>query len=99
MVMELLGPLQGSFRDMYTKIGGDECSSVMCEGHVLAGIAHLLEHMAFKGSQRIGARNYKREAVLLDEVDDGTAPSPITPLATYNMFHCLMAQHVCQVHC
>ncbi|CAL5221368.1 g3548 [Coccomyxa viridis] len=34
------------------------------------GIAHLLEHMAFKGSQRIGAREYKKEAVLLEAVDD-----------------------------
>ena len=39
--------------------------------HGTAGIAHLLEHMAFKGSQRIGARDYKREAVLLEAVDNG----------------------------
>ena len=58
------------------------CSLAMREAwHAIAGIAHLLEHMAFKGSQRIGARDYKKEAVLLDEVDDGTAPSLVTPLA------------------
>ena len=49
--------------------------------HAVAGIAHLLEHMAFKGSQRIGARDYKREAGLLDEVDDGTAPILVTLFA------------------
>ena len=36
-----------------------------------AGIAHLLEHMAFKGSQRIGTRDYKAEAPLLTAVDEG----------------------------
>ena len=29
--------------------------------------------MAFKGSQRIGARDYKKEVVLLEAVDDGKA--------------------------
>lgn len=35
------------------------------------GIAHLLEHMAFKGSQRIGTRDYSAEAPLLAAVDEG----------------------------
>ena len=45
----------------------------MCKTALLAnaGIAHLLEHMAFKGSQRIGARDYKKEAGLLEAADDG----------------------------
>ena len=45
----------------------------MTEGcPLITGIAHLLEHMAFKGSERVGARDYKKEAVLLDAVDDGS---------------------------
>ncbi|KAK9844157.1 hypothetical protein WJX81_006305 [Elliptochloris bilobata] len=34
------------------------------------GIAHLLEHMAFKGSQRIGTQDFRREAPLLDALDE-----------------------------
>ncbi len=33
------------------------------------GIAHFLEHLAFKGTQRIGTRNYAAEAPVLDELD------------------------------
>jgi predicted Zn-dependent peptidase len=36
-----------------------------------AGIAHLLEHMAFKGSTNIGTKNYRDEVLLLQELDDG----------------------------
>ncbi len=35
------------------------------------GLAHLLEHMAFKGTRRVGARDWPREAALLDAMDDG----------------------------
>jgi Insulinase (Peptidase family M16) len=38
---------------------------------IYAGIAHLLEHMAFKGSTTIGTKNYRQEAVLLDQLDEG----------------------------
>ncbi|KAL3150420.1 hypothetical protein ABBQ32_000257 [Trebouxia sp. C0010 RCD-2024] len=34
------------------------------------GIAHLLEHMAFKGSPRIGTKDYAREAPLLEALDE-----------------------------
>eukprot|EP00873_Tetraselmis_striata_P017022 jgi/Tetstr1/437286/TSEL_026015.t2 len=34
------------------------------------GIAHLLEHMAFKGSARIGTRDFTQEAPLLDAMDE-----------------------------
>ncbi|PSC70837.1 peptidase M16 [Micractinium conductrix] len=34
------------------------------------GLAHLLEHMAFKGTPRVGTRDYRREAVLLDSLDE-----------------------------
>ncbi|CAL8468516.1 g8056 [Coccomyxa elongata] len=34
------------------------------------GIAHLLEHMAFKGSVRLGTKDYQREAALLNSVDE-----------------------------
>ena len=40
----------------------------------VTGIAHLLEHMAFKGSQRIGTRDYSAEAPLLAAVDEGAIP-------------------------
>lgn len=36
----------------------------------LTGIAHLLEHMAFKGTPRIGTTNYFKEAPLLDAMDE-----------------------------
>lgn len=34
------------------------------------GVAHFLEHLAFKGTQRIGTRNYEAEAKLLDRLDE-----------------------------
>ncbi|WP_026079581.1 M16 family metallopeptidase [Spirulina subsalsa] len=34
------------------------------------GLAHYLEHLAFKGTKRIGTRDYEKEAVLLDQLDD-----------------------------
>lgn len=34
------------------------------------GIAHLLEHLSFKGSPRLGTNDYIKEAALLDAVDD-----------------------------
>lgn len=33
------------------------------------GIAHFLEHLAFKGTRRIGTTNYKAEAPLLDKLE------------------------------
>ncbi|HKQ97550.1 MAG TPA: pitrilysin family protein, partial [Candidatus Polarisedimenticolia bacterium] len=34
------------------------------------GLAHLFEHLAFKGTSTIGTRDAKQEAVLLDALDD-----------------------------
>ena len=34
------------------------------------GISHMFEHMAFKGTQTVGTRNYAREKVLLEELED-----------------------------
>ncbi|KAK9829270.1 hypothetical protein WJX72_004899 [[Myrmecia] bisecta] len=34
------------------------------------GVAHLLEHLAFKGTERIGTRDYRQEAALLDALDE-----------------------------
>lgn len=34
------------------------------------GIAHTLEHMAFKGTQRIGTRNFAEESQILDALDE-----------------------------
>lgn len=33
------------------------------------GIAHMLEHMLFKGTRTIGTRNYRKEKPLLDAID------------------------------
>ncbi|QQR80314.1 MAG: insulinase family protein [Deltaproteobacteria bacterium] len=33
------------------------------------GLAHFLEHMAFKGTMTIGTRDYKKEKPLLDEIE------------------------------
>ena len=38
-----------------------------------AGIAHLLEHMAFKGSERIGTLDFRQEAPILDALDEGVS--------------------------
>ena len=35
------------------------------------GVAHLLEHLAFKGTPRIGSRNWREESSLLRAVDEG----------------------------
>lgn len=34
------------------------------------GVAHFLEHLAFKGTKEIGTINYEKEAKLLDELDN-----------------------------
>lgn len=34
------------------------------------GVAHFLEHLAFKGTKRIGTRNYEAEKPLLDRLDE-----------------------------
>lgn len=36
----------------------------------ITGIAHLLEHMAFKGSKTIGTTDYEKEKVLLEKLDE-----------------------------
>ncbi len=33
------------------------------------GLAHLFEHMAFKGTKKIGTRNYSKEKEILDKID------------------------------
>jgi predicted Zn-dependent peptidase len=34
------------------------------------GLAHLFEHMAFKGTKKIGTRNYSKEKEILDKIDE-----------------------------
>jgi predicted Zn-dependent peptidase len=48
---------------MYIRTGGmdDEMGK--------SGLAHMFEHMLFKGTKTIGVTDYKAEAVLLDEID------------------------------
>jgi len=33
------------------------------------GIAHMFEHMAFKGSDRLGTKNFEKEKIILDEIE------------------------------
>jgi len=40
----------------------------------ITGLAHLCEHMAFKGTRTIGVTNYRREKPLLDEIDKVSVP-------------------------
>jgi len=39
----------------------------------ITGLAHLFEHMAFKGSDKIGTKDYARERVALEKVDQAYA--------------------------
>jgi predicted Zn-dependent peptidase len=36
----------------------------------ITGIAHIFEHMAFKGTKTIGTRNYEEEKKILDKMDE-----------------------------
>ena len=48
---------------MWVKVGG------VNETPGMTGAAHLLEHMAFKGSQKIGTKDYGKEKGLLAELE------------------------------
>ncbi|MBI4243316.1 MAG: insulinase family protein [Planctomycetes bacterium] len=50
------------------------CANVVHVGSVneeagYTGLAHMFEHMAFKGTRRIGTKNYEEEAKLLNKID------------------------------
>lgn len=47
----------------YARVGGAN------EPEGKTGVAHFLEHLAFKGTTRIGTRNYQAEKPLLDRLD------------------------------
>lgn len=47
----------------YADVGGVD------EPEGKTGVAHFLEHLAFKGTQRIGTRSYESEKPLLDQLD------------------------------
>jgi len=47
----------------YADVGGVD------EPEGQTGVAHFLEHLAFKGSSRIGTNNWQAEKVLLDKLD------------------------------
>ena len=47
----------------YADVGGVD------EPEGKTGVAHFLEHLAFKGTDRIGTKNYAREKRLLDQLD------------------------------
>lgn len=51
-----------SFQILFKTGGVDEPSGK-------AGLAHVLEHMMFKGTTTIGTKDYQKERILLEEVD------------------------------
>ena len=55
-------------------IGCNRCNCLSSS----AGMAHMLEHEAFKGSERIGTTDWSKEAPLLDAQDEGT-PATLNP--------------------
>ncbi len=34
------------------------------------GLAHMFEHMAFKGSDKLGSRDYEKEKIVLDQIEE-----------------------------
>lgn len=48
----------------YVDVGG------VNEPEKKTGVAHFLEHLAFKGTKEIGTLDYKKEAKILDELDN-----------------------------
>ena len=48
----------------YADVGGAD------EPDGQTGVAHFLEHLAFKGTTQIGTRDYEQEAPLLDRLDE-----------------------------
>jgi len=40
------------------------------EVHGITGLAHLFEHMAFKGTRTIGTKNYQAEAIVMARMDE-----------------------------
>ena len=48
----------------YANVGGVD------EPEGKTGVAHFLEHLAFKGTPEIGSTDYPKEAVLLDQLDE-----------------------------
>ncbi|MBI5154929.1 insulinase family protein, partial [Candidatus Poribacteria bacterium] len=34
------------------------------------GIAHMFEHMAFKGTKTVGTKNYKAEKTIMDQIEE-----------------------------
>ncbi len=43
------------------------------ESYGITGISHILEHMAFKGTQTVGTTNYEQEAQVLAQLDAASA--------------------------
>ncbi len=52
---------------MYIRTGGLDDESGK------SGLAHMFEHMLFKGTKTIGTKNYSKESALLDEIDKAEA--------------------------
>ena len=49
---------------VYVNVGGVE------EPVGNTGITHVFEHMAFKGTTTLGTKNYQKEKVVMEKMDD-----------------------------
>jgi hypothetical protein len=54
----------------------------------VTGIAHLLEHLAFKGTKIVGTKDAAKEATLLEQLDDGWFPHLLSPLLGPFLHNC-----------
>jgi len=61
-----------------------------------AGLAHLLEHMAFKGTARVGALDFQRESAILDTLDEGARQLAHNPVV--NLTDVKRVGHLCRCH-
>jgi hypothetical protein len=54
----------------------------------VTGIAHLLEHLAFKGTKIVGTKDAAKEATLLEQLDDGWFPHLLSSLLGPFLHNC-----------
>lgn len=57
-----------------------------------SGLAHMFEHMLFKGTKTIGTKNYAKEAPLLDAVDRAEAAGDSKKIEELNKQHELLLE-------
>ncbi|MCG3205564.1 MAG: putative zinc protease [Elusimicrobia bacterium] len=66
---------------MYVRTGGLDDESGK------SGLAHMFEHMLFKGTKTIGTKNYAKEALLLDQIDQAEQAGDHKKLEELNKEH------------